>query len=409
MGCGWVGAVAFAVFFFFFRGTAQTTEENKEQERTYNAIGVLFGYFVAPQIYTTRPELLVTSTALWFVAALLYVMVCCSDPGVIPRRWHNQYTPASVTQKIVAQKVKDAQQESVSIFANRPTGPEAIPTGEKARRSIKDRDCRTCLIPRPRLSSHCRVCDNCVEGFDHHCYWIGTCVGQRNHRAFVSFIVSTWLAAASFAASCALHLYNWTEFGGWQQQAGCIVVGVICTLVLIAVFFPLQQQISHISRGQTVKSGHRQYKAASCVKRCFNLTWFFCCYSSKPSQIKPRAYYPNLESVELRKISRPNTSKTSRIFSGLLSRNRRNSNKASFLPTNHLNEAINHNSQRFVRRDSVRESSNSLHSSHSIRVTSAELSSHHHDDSSILNGLTGLALDRASINGILHDDRRISL
>ena len=28
--------------------------------------------------------------------------------------------------------------------------------------------CHTCLIFRPQITSHCRLCNSCVEMFDHH-------------------------------------------------------------------------------------------------------------------------------------------------------------------------------------------------------------------------------------------------
>ena len=48
--------------------------------------------------------------------------------------------------------------------------------------------CFACGIFQPPKTKHCKLCDWCVRGFDHHCAWMNTCVGHRNHRVFVIMV-----------------------------------------------------------------------------------------------------------------------------------------------------------------------------------------------------------------------------
>lgn len=69
-----------------------------------------------------------------------------------------------------------------------------------------ERNCDTCNINRPKLTSHCSTCDNCIMNFDQwvlfltnsHCLFVGNCIGIRNEKNFIYFLF--------FGTICSIHL-----------------------------------------------------------------------------------------------------------------------------------------------------------------------------------------------------------
>jgi len=65
--------------------------------------------------------------------------------------------------------------------------------------------CPTCLIRKPMRAKHCRLCNQCVARFDHHCPWINACVAVNNHGTFlvtISFFAGAlyiiWFSSYSY-------------------------------------------------------------------------------------------------------------------------------------------------------------------------------------------------------------------
>ncbi|XP_044253865.1 palmitoyltransferase ZDHHC7 [Tribolium madens] len=49
--------------------------------------------------------------------------------------------------------------------------------------------CTRCEIYRPPRAHHCRICRRCIRRMDHHCPWINNCVGERNQKYFLQFLI----------------------------------------------------------------------------------------------------------------------------------------------------------------------------------------------------------------------------
>ncbi|KAJ0694076.1 putative protein S-acyltransferase [Helianthus annuus] len=52
--------------------------------------------------------------------------------------------------------------------------------------------CSLCEVEVFKYIKHCRVCDKCVDRFD-HCKWLNNCVGKKNYTKFFTLMVSALL------------------------------------------------------------------------------------------------------------------------------------------------------------------------------------------------------------------------
>ena len=73
-------------------------------------------------------------------------------------------------------------------------------------RLTKMKYCSACDIYRPPRTIHCGTCGCCIERLDHHCPWIGTCVGKRNYKYFIVFLWSVFLMELYSILFCSVHL-----------------------------------------------------------------------------------------------------------------------------------------------------------------------------------------------------------
>jgi len=194
---------------------------------------LLFVLFVCPGLmkYNGGFVWCVVMSLVGLVSMIGSLTTChMTDPGVIPR----EATPAHRPPRIQNKKLADNSIE-------------------------RWRWCDTCNVYRPPRCHHCSDCDNCVEGFDHHCPWVGNCIAARNYKFFFLFLLSTsCMLMFVFSFSC----YYFTEVRNSEADkltstvaSAPVALGLMiyCGVVFLPVFCLLAYHMNIISSGQTTK------------------------------------------------------------------------------------------------------------------------------------------------------------
>ena len=116
--------------------------------------------------------------------------------------------------------------------------------------------CETCYLIRPLRSTHCNTCNNCAIRFDHHCPWIGTCVGKRNYPIFFLFLCVLNLQQIFTICVCISHIaikirkdriYNKDDKKVIQKSFGNSIMSLyIFIYVCITMIFTTELLIFHM-------------------------------------------------------------------------------------------------------------------------------------------------------------------
>jgi hypothetical protein len=91
------------------------------------------------------------------------------------------------------------------------------------------RFCTTCHMYQPIRTKHCEDCDRCVRTYDHHCPWIGTCVGENNRSWFLlylwaEFVNLTWFTVSGISGIVA--------HAGDRDKLAPMTLLILCIMIM---------------------------------------------------------------------------------------------------------------------------------------------------------------------------------
>ncbi|XP_066571161.1 palmitoyltransferase ZDHHC9 [Amia ocellicauda] len=189
----------------------------------------LFFAFECPYLAVhLSPAIPVFAVVLFLFVMAMLLRTSFSDPGVLPRALPEEAT-------FIEMEIEAAN-------GNVPAGqrpPPRIRNVQINNQIVKLKYCYTCKIFRPPRASHCGICDNCVERFDHHCPWVGNCVGKRNYRYFYLFTLSLSLLTIYIFTFDIVHVVLRSVDSGFvntiKETPGTVLEVLVCFFTLWSV------------------------------------------------------------------------------------------------------------------------------------------------------------------------------
>lgn len=130
-----------------------------------------------------------------------------------------------------------------------------------SKRDGRFRLCRTCHVWKPDRCHHCSACNRCILRMDHHCPWLPDCVGFRNQKYFIQFLMYATLYAFNVLIFDTIQLYIWFHQGDYERQLIDLVlfsVWLLAFAVSIALSCFTGFSIYQVAHNQTTIELHIQ-------------------------------------------------------------------------------------------------------------------------------------------------------
>lgn len=189
-----------------------------------------------------------------------YLRVVLQDPGSVPENW--KASP-------------ELNVEDGFLVAMPDNGrPENSDLGMGERRGDVG-FCRHCQNGKPPRCHHCSVCQRCVLKMDHHCLWVVNCVGARNYKFFLLFVIYTFLETT---LDTMVLLPDFIEFFKKSERRSLsplniVVVFLACVLNLAFALSLLCFIVMHASLVSSNTTSVEVYERKKSARWKYDLGW----------------------------------------------------------------------------------------------------------------------------------------
>ncbi|ESQ45373.1 hypothetical protein EUTSA_v10010516mg [Eutrema salsugineum] len=202
---------------------------------------------------TKRDPWYMASYFLLFSATLVqYFVTSGSSPGYVIDAMRDVCETDALFRNVPTNSIQHASRQSgsvvVTVEGEPASGGRRTPTSwgklvldlYPPGTSLRNLTCGYCHVEQPPRAKHCHDCDRCVLQFDHHCVWLGTCVGQKNHCKF-------WWYICEETALCIWTLIMYIDYMSnvakpWWKNA---VITLLLVILVISLIFVLLLLIFH--------------------------------------------------------------------------------------------------------------------------------------------------------------------
>lgn len=203
---------------------------NQSAHRSLIALVVLFYYF-------------------WSMTLVAFIQTATSDPGILPRNIHPGQSNLNGIPHF------NTPQDYYNIITLPAHVSKKNTLCQEGNIDIKY--CRTCKIWRPPRSYHCPTCGVCIQTHDHHCIWVNNCVGQRNYRHFITFLIGAIITSCLLIITSSIHLHR---IGPPRKAPVSILLIIYGGLT---IWYPLILLLYHMAMTSTQQTTREYLKTMS--------------------------------------------------------------------------------------------------------------------------------------------------